>query len=130
MNDDAYIAIKASLKSSLVKYCDEAKVYIKAPTNIADYIRQRRRVVYGYHRVKQLTKKYSRTLQIMMFQDPSKTMHVLKAEIREHPRDIPKFLVAILLEALVNLLAIMDIILKKEHTVWTIAKSTKKTEID
>lgn len=126
VNDDAYIAVKASLKGSLVKYCDEAIVYIKAPTNIAEYICQRRRVVYGHHRVKQLTKKYSRTLQNMMIQDPSKTMHVLKNEIKEHPRDIPKLLVAILVEALVNLLAIMDITLRKKHTVWTIAKSTKK----
>lgn len=126
VNDDAYIAVKASLKGSLVKYCDEAKVYIKAPTNIADYIRQRRRVVYGHNRVKQLTKKYSHTLENMMLQDPGKTIHILKAEIREHPRDTLKLLMAILVEALVNALAITDSILKKEHTVWTIAKSTKK----
>ncbi|GAH51091.1 unnamed protein product, partial [marine sediment metagenome] len=72
VNDDAYIAVNASLKGNLVKYCDEAKVYIKAPTNIADYIRQRRRVVFGHHRVKQLTKKYSHTLESMMFRDPGK----------------------------------------------------------
>ena len=130
VNDDAYIAVAASLNGSLVKYCDEAKVYIKAPTNIPDYIRQRRRVVYGHFRVKQLTKEYPKTVENMMLSDPSKSLNVLKMEIAEHPWDTMKLTVVVFIEVLINALAITDLALKKEHTVWTISKSTKKLQVD
>ena len=128
VNDDAYIAVTAALKGSLVKYCDEAKVYIKAPTSIADYIRQRRRVIFGHLRVKRLTKKYPKTIENMLIQDPTKSLHVLKEEIRERPKDALKLIVVILIEGVVNALAFIDIVFKKQHTVWAIAESTKKLQ--
>ena len=130
VNDDAYIAVEASMNGSKVKYCDEAKVYIKAPTNIPDYIRQRRRVVYGHFRVKQLTNSYPKTVENMLLKDPSKSLNVLKEEIKERPRDTIKLSMVIFIEALVNALAITDLALKKEHTVWAVSKSTKKVEED
>ena len=130
VNDDAYIAVEASMNGNKVKYCDEAKVYIKAPTNIPDYIRQRRRVVYGHFRVKQCTNDYPKTVENMMLKDPAKSFNVLKEEIKERPRDTIKLSVVIFIEALVNTLAIFDLALKKNHTVWTVAKSTKKIEDD
>ena len=128
VNDDAYIAVVASMNGTKVKYCDEAKVYIKAPTNIPDYIRQRRRVVYGHFRVKQMTKDYPKTVENMMLNDPGKSVDILKEEIKERPRDTLKLSVVIFIEALVNTLAISDLALKKEHTVWKVSKSTKKIE--
>ena len=126
VNDDAYIAVSASLKGFLVKYCDEAKVYIKAPTSIPDYICQRRRVVYGHLRVKELTREYPKTIENMLVQDPSKSLHILKEEIKERPKDTAKLFVVILIEAVANAFALIDILLGKQHTVWAIAKSTKK----
>ena len=128
VNDDAYIAVEASINGNKVKYCDEAKVYIKAPTNILDYIRQRRRVVYGHFRVKQCTNDYPKTIENLMFKDPAKSFNVLKEEIKEHPRDTIKLSVVIFIEALVNTLAIIDLATKKNHTIWTVSKSTKKIE--
>ena len=125
VNDDAYIAVSASSKGCIVKYCDEAKVYIKAPENIADYIRQRRRVVYGHFRVKQITKKYPQTVENMLFSKPQKSLHVLEQEMSERPKESLKLFVAIFIEALVNILAISDLILRKKHTVWAVSKSTK-----
>jgi poly-beta-1,6-N-acetyl-D-glucosamine synthase len=128
VNDDAYIAVEASMNGNKVKYCNEAKVYIKAPTNIPDYIRQRRRVVYGHFRVKQYTNDYPKTVENMMLKDPAKSLNVLKEEIKERPRDTIKLSVVIFIEALVNTLAIFDLALKKNHTAWTVSKSTKKIE--
>lgn len=125
VNDDAYIAVTASLKGFLVKYCDKAKVRIKAPTSIPDYICQRRRVVYGHLRVKELTKEYPKTIENMLIQDPSKSLHILIKEIKERPKDTAKMSVVIIVEAVANALALIDILLGKQHTVWTIAKSTK-----
>ncbi len=126
VNDDAYIAVSASKKGFLVKYCEEAKVYIKAPTSISDYICQRRRVVYGHLRVRRLTKEYPKTIENMLIQDPSKSLHLLKEEIKERPKDTVKLLVVILIEAVVNTLALIDLSFGRQHTVWAIAKSTKK----
>jgi poly-beta-1,6-N-acetyl-D-glucosamine synthase len=128
VNDDAYIAVEAAMNGSKVKYCDEAKVYIKAPANIPDYIRQRRRVVYGHFRVKQCTNDYSKTVENMMLKDPTKSLNVLKEEIKERPRDTLKLSIVIFIEALINALALTDLALKKNHTVWTVSKSTKKIE--
>jgi poly-beta-1,6-N-acetyl-D-glucosamine synthase len=128
VNDDAYIAVEAAMNGAKVKYCDEAKVYIKAPTNIPDYIKQRRRVVYGHFRVKQCTNDYPKTVENMMLKDPTKSLNVLKEEIKERPRDTLKLTVVIFIEALVNALALTDLALKKNHTVWTVSKSTKKIE--
>jgi hypothetical protein len=125
VNDDAYIAVSASSKGSIVKYCDQAKVYIKAPENIADYIRQRRRVVYGHFRVKQLTKKYPKTVENMLLSDPQKSLHVVSQEIRERPKDSLKLFTVIFVETIVNVLAISDLILRKKHTIWAVSKSTK-----
>ena len=125
VNDDAYIAVEAALKGKMVKYCDEAKVYIKAPENLGDYIRQRRRVVYGHFRVKQLTKKYPKTVENMLMNDPQKSINLLKQEVVERPKDSLKLLTVIFIEILVNTLAVSDLALKRKHTVWAVAKTTK-----
>ncbi len=128
VNDDAYIAVTASLKGWLIKFCDEAKVFIKAPTSISDYICQRRRVIYGHLRVRELTKKYPKTLENMLVQDPAKSLHILKEEIKENPKDTIKLFAVILIEAVANALALFDVSFKKQHTVWAIATSTKKLQ--
>jgi cellulose synthase/poly-beta-1,6-N-acetylglucosamine synthase-like glycosyltransferase len=125
VNDDAYIAVEASYKGFSVRYCKDAVVYIKAPTSVADFIRQRRRVVYGHSRVKQLTNQNPQTLEGMAFRSPGRVIHILTDEIKERPGDIPKLFMAISIEAVVNFLARMDILRKKNHTVWKIAESTK-----
>lgn len=126
INDDAYIAIQAFKRNLAVRYCEDAIVHIRAPTNILDFIRQRRRVVYGHRHVKHITKHSPRTLENMILYDPSKTLRVLKDEMKERPKDCLKLFTAIFLEAIVNFLAMIDILTNKEHTIWTIAKSTKE----
>jgi len=127
VNDDAYISIKAFSNNLIVRYCEDAVVYIKAPSSIADFIRQRRRVVYGHHRVKQVTEYRPQVLEGLLLKSPGKFINILKGEIRERPRDIPRLFLAISIEAVVNFLAVMDIVLKREHTVWKIAESTKSS---
>lgn len=125
INDDAYIAVMAANKGSLVKYCDNAKVYIKAPDNIHDYIRQRRRVVFGHMRVKQLTKSYPKTIENMMLADPSKSLHILGEEVKKRPKDTMKLLLVVFIEAFVNMLAMFDMAMKRNHTIWAVSNSTK-----
>jgi len=126
INDDAYIAVEAMKKGFLVKFCEDAKVKIKAPTNIVDFIRQRRRVVYGHHRVKQRTGFHPRTLESMAAYDFKKTLHIIKEELIEYPRSFFQLSIMICVEALINIIALFDLNLKKDHTLWDVVGSTKK----
>jgi cellulose synthase/poly-beta-1,6-N-acetylglucosamine synthase-like glycosyltransferase len=126
VNDDAYIAIQTTEKNLKARYCQDAIVSIRAPTNILDFIRQRRRVVYGHHYIKRITKQSPRTLESMISYDPGKTVHVLKEELRERPKDSLKLSIAIFIEAIANLLAVIDIFTNRKHTAWAVAKSTKE----
>ena len=115
VNEDAYIGLLASFKNLFVKYCEDAIVYIKAPTNIIDFIHQRRRVAYGHFRVKSYTKHFPRTLESMLMYDLSKTIIIVAKEFKEYPRNIPRFIVATMLDFIANLLAIFDLIFKGEN---------------
>ena len=125
INEDAYLAVCASSKNLLVKYNPKAVVHIKTPTTIVDYINQRRRIIFGHHRVKQFTNQYPSNLESMLFSTPLRTLNILLDEIKEQPKHIPKFLLAVFLELLINALAIKDLLLRKEHTLWKVAHSTK-----
>ena len=64
----------------------------------------------------------------MLVQDPSKSLHILKEEIKQRPKDTAKLFIVIVIEAVANALAFIDILLGKQHTIWAIAKSTKKLQ--
>ncbi|MCL4518280.1 MAG: glycosyltransferase [Thaumarchaeota archaeon] len=124
VNDDAYMAVEVG-KHSIVKYCDAAKVFMKAPSNLVDYIKQRRRVVFGHHSIKRATRHYPRTLETMVCYDFTRVMKIISNEIEKRPASFPKFIVAVAIEFIANGLAVADIILRKQHTTWSISTSTK-----
>lgn len=124
INDDAYIALEIA-KKFRVKYCEAAKVYMKGPSNLLDYIKQRRRVVYGHHSIKRATKHYPRTLETMLYYDSNRVVKIVREEIGERPLDFPRFMLAIVFELMVNALAFADLLVRKNHVSWSIVSSTK-----
>jgi biofilm PGA synthesis N-glycosyltransferase PgaC len=125
INEDAYIGLVATSKNFRARYCDDAVVFLKAPSNILDFIKQRRRVIYGHYRIKALTGRSSRTLESMVTSDPNNTMKIVASEIREFPKDTLKFMLALGLEGAANFLAMIDLLLKREHILWSRVDSTK-----
>lgn len=123
--DDAYIGVMAALNGFSVRYCEDAVVYIKAPTSVCDYITQRLKVIVGHTLVKQETNKCSPVLESMVFSSPGRVIGIILDEIRGRPKDVPNLLAAILIEVYVNLLAKRDLLQNKNHTVWKMAKTTK-----
>jgi biofilm PGA synthesis N-glycosyltransferase PgaC len=126
INEDAYIGIIATSRNLRTRYCSDATVYIKAPSNVVDFIKQRRRIIYGHYRVKSLTGKFSPTLQSMATLNSNKTVRIVADEIKEHPKDIFKFILAIGLEATANILGVADLLFRREHILWKRVDSTKK----
>ena len=126
INEDAYIGIAATSQNLRARYCSDAIVYIKAPSNILDFIRQRRRIIYGHYRVRALTGRFSPNVQSMAAFDPNKTVRILADEIKEHQKDLIPLILAVGLEAVANILAMTDLILKRKHILWKRVDSTKK----
>ncbi|GIW57121.1 MAG: hypothetical protein KatS3mg083_066 [Candidatus Dojkabacteria bacterium] len=57
MSDDAWISITMILKGYLVGYAAYARVYVKYPTNLRDWFRQKRRSAGGYIQLRKFFKK-------------------------------------------------------------------------
>jgi biofilm PGA synthesis N-glycosyltransferase PgaC len=125
VNDDSYIGVVAANKGLIVKYCDEAKVYIRGPTTLADYIRQRRRVVYGHHQVKRLTGCYSTTMTAVAFHNPRRIVRVFCEEIGERPSHFLELCLSLVVEGMVNLLAFLDVLLRRHLIAWDRVTSAK-----
>lgn len=55
LSEDGYISQIVYSKGYLIKYAKDAKVYVKFPTNIKDWIIQKKRSAGGYNQIKKLT---------------------------------------------------------------------------
>lgn len=55
LSEDGYISQMVYSKGYLIKYAQDAKVYVKFPTNIKDWIIQKKRSAGGYNQIKKLT---------------------------------------------------------------------------
>jgi len=125
--DDAYIAILAK-KKGLIKFAPNAICYNLLPSNLVDYVNQRRRWLYGHFQTKRLTGEYPAVLDTMVFSRPSVVAQVLAEEIVERPREIGYLISAIAVEAVIYMLSILDHVFRRQYGVWPVIRSTKYAE--
>ncbi len=118
--DEQHIAMSIKNKGFKDYYAKDAIVYNKGPSNVKDFIKQRRRIYAGHLELKNC-KKYN-TITMKWPLVIKKLFRVL--EFR--PLFLFWALGAITLEAYSRLLGIYDFyIKKKKHYVWDVAESTK-----
>ena len=123
VNDDAYIALTAKKKGWLIKYETESHVSICGPKTFTEYFQQRRRIIYGHHQVKKLAGESPQHLMHLM---PHHPIRVLKLGLwLFRNQDIPTLLVFIITELMANIAAVLDILLRRPHLIWSILPSTK-----
>jgi cellulose synthase/poly-beta-1,6-N-acetylglucosamine synthase-like glycosyltransferase len=123
VNDDAYIALTARKKGWKIRYDPQAIVLMSGPQTFVDYLKQRRRILWGHYQVKRLTGKSPQYLVHMIPLNPLKGLKLtLNLFIENEILTVTTFL---LLEFILNMLAIMDSILGKTHSKWSIVKTTK-----
>jgi len=118
--DEESIAMIITNKGYRGIYCPDAIVYNKTPTNIRDFIKQRRRIYAGHLELKT---KYK-------FHVPTVSNSTIFFQIlKDKPYLIKHFLkikLAILLELYARFLGIIDLFIRKKHHYrWDIAYSTK-----
>src|SRR3972149_6364636 len=118
VNDDAYIALTAKKKGWLIKYETESRVSICGPQTFADYYKQRRRVLFGHYQVKKLAGESPQHLMHLMPHHPIRVMKLGLWLFRN--QDIPTLLVFIMTELMANIAAVLDILLRRPHLIWSI----------
>lgn len=122
--DDSYIAIVAKRKG-LIKFAPKAIGYNLLPSNLVDYVNQRKRWLFGHFQTKKVTGEYPTVLDTMILYKPSVVIQVLTEEVAERPKEIGYLISAIVVEAVIYISCIIDHILRRQYGVWPIIKSTK-----
>jgi len=118
--DEEFIAMDIKNKGFKDYYAKDAIVYNKCPSNLKDFIKQRRRIYAGHLELKRC-KNYN-TITMKWPLAVKKLFRVL--EFR--PLFLFWALGAVILEAYSRLLGVYDFYIRKEkHYVWDVAESTK-----
>lgn len=123
VNDDAFIALTTKKKGFLIKYETKSRVSICGPQTFRDYFRQRRRVLFGHKQVRRITGESPQHLIFLFPLYPILVIRFLKWALTEYG---PAFFAFLTVELVINITAIFDSIIGKNHTTWSISTSTKK----
>ncbi|PKN78913.1 MAG: hypothetical protein CVU48_06875 [Candidatus Cloacimonetes bacterium HGW-Cloacimonetes-1] len=118
--DEASIEALVKAKRLKLKYVQDAIIYNKGPETLGDFIKQRRRIQNG-HLWLQKQQQYS-----VASQSHQLLLQVMIAEMDEHPMQIPKLIVVMMLELYCRVLGTIDYFVRKKNPFkWDIASSTK-----
>jgi cellulose synthase/poly-beta-1,6-N-acetylglucosamine synthase-like glycosyltransferase len=122
--DDSYIAIVARRRGH-VRFAPEAVCYNLMPSNVADYINQRRRWLFGHFQTKKMTGEYPTVLDTVVLSRPGVALRVLAEEIGEQPKAAGYLGGALLVEAIIYSLSMLDRLFSRSYGVWPVIRSTK-----
>lgn len=118
--DEASIEAIVRSHGLKLRYIPEAVISNKGPTNLKDFIKQRRRIQNGHLWLKQ--KQDYRVVS----QDGGTLLRIIFDELRERPASAPKVVAVMALEIYCRLLGAWDYYAKgKNPFAWDIARSTK-----
>jgi biofilm PGA synthesis N-glycosyltransferase PgaC len=124
VNDDAFLAVAAKKEGYLIKYVPESEIKIYGPQTVTDYVRQRRRIIAGHYQVRVATGEFSQYVLYSLLVRPMLTLRTL-VEYVSAKREITGLLVTPLVELVSNLLALLDSVRGRSHTIWSISATTK-----
>ncbi len=102
INDGAYFGVVSSLRRGTVRFCPEAKVYVRTPRTLAGLVKQRQRILRGHRQIRGILHRGPNTLEELAKRKPGLAARILLGELREHLRS---FLVFLLLAVPLELLA-------------------------
>lgn len=118
--DEASIEALIKAAGYQLRYIPEALIRNKGPENLADFIKQRRRIQNGHLWLKR-QQNYS-----VVSQDNTTLTKILREEIQDNPFDLLKISAVVLLEMYCRILGAVDYyFLGKNPFAWEIARSTK-----
>jgi cellulose synthase/poly-beta-1,6-N-acetylglucosamine synthase-like glycosyltransferase len=119
--DEASIEAIVKQQGLTLRYIPEAIIHNKGPENIADFIKQRRRIQNGH-----LWLAAKQNYQVIS-QDKRTLITILKEELTEQPQAAVRLALAVLLEIYCRALGTWDFYVRgKNPFAWEIAHSTKQ----
>jgi biofilm PGA synthesis N-glycosyltransferase PgaC len=124
VNDDAFLAVAVKKAGYLIKYVPQAEVKFFGPQTVPDYIRQRRRIIAGHYQVRVATGQFSQYVLYSLLVRPILTLRTL-VEYIAAKGEITGLLVTAFVELASNLLALLDSVRGRSHTIWSISATTK-----
>jgi len=128
VNDDEYLALQATRKGFKVHYVTEITAGASLPRTMLDYVKQRRRWVFGHFQTRSMLGEYPSVMEFSLTKKPKLVASVVLNEVAERPAELPIFLASLLVEFGVILLALRDITLHVRHSPWDIIQSTKRPQ--
>ena len=126
VNDDSYLALTARAKGWKIEYEPKSRISICGPKTLLDYIKQRRRVIYGHHQTRRLT---AETPQYFVLATGTRSFATKFIHWVFTKYDVFSIMLFFYIELMLNFLAVFDLFQKKSHHKWSVATSTKKVEI-
>lgn len=119
--DEASIEAIVKQNGLQLRYIPEAVIHNKGPENIADFIKQRRRIQNG-HLWLAKQQQYR-----VISQDKGILLSIIKEELKQRPQDTLRLTLTILLEIYCRILGSWDFYVRaKNPFTWEIAQSTKQ----
>jgi cellulose synthase/poly-beta-1,6-N-acetylglucosamine synthase-like glycosyltransferase len=128
INDDSYIALFAKKRGWQIKYDPSAIVSICGPQTFPDYVKQRRRILFGHSQVRIATGQSPQHLLYLLPHHPLITTKLLAWLIKEN--GLFMFLTFVLVEMLINATTFNGRSSAKNNVAWSVAKSTKKVRLN
>jgi len=122
--DDSYLSVVARGKG-FIRYAGKAIAYNIMPSNLHEYISQRRRWLFGHFQTRRLTGVEPTVMDTIIFTRTKTALRILVEEITGDLRRIPFLLAAILIEGVIYALAVLDSLRKRDYGIWPIIRSTK-----
>jgi cellulose synthase/poly-beta-1,6-N-acetylglucosamine synthase-like glycosyltransferase len=122
--DDSYLAVIAR-KKGVVKFAADAVCFNLLPSNIVDYVNQRRRWLFGHFQTRKISGEYPSVMDTIVLSKPRVAFRVLVEEVSERPKEIGFMLSAVVVEAVIYLLSVVDHVVHRQHGLWTVIRSTK-----
>ena len=120
INDDFLLEQALFKRGFRIAYAANARTLMRVPTTPADFVRQRRRIHFGFMREQGLGRRAKGT------QRPAAVFRAAISLLKERPKSAPDLALLVILDTLARGLAYKDLVVgKNDHSAWQTARTTK-----
>jgi len=118
VNDDFLIECQLRDEGYTIAYDPEALTFMRVPTSVGDFVRQRRRIHFGFLHAWRSSRRVKSTRALRVIVAAFKVLG-------RRPQLLPLLAFLVVIEAWSRLLAILDAVRGRSHAVWAPSASTK-----
>jgi glycosyltransferase involved in cell wall biosynthesis len=119
VNDGAFIGAWLHAHGGGLAYARDAAVRIEVPSDLANHIRQRRRILFGHRQVTRLVGVAPTTMERFVLRHPKRALALVRASVRRTPSGYVALLWLAVAEGVSMMAALWDSIPpQRNHRLW------------